>query len=663
MKNPEGAITAPQPFLRSRLRGLGLGPLEVVMVAAFCAMVGLFVATQVVADTFGYHANLGPGLYAPETFRPSEAWAGFGFAVAVGCLAFWRGQGIRAVVAAGALGGVFLAAARGPLYMPTEFVRWLHDYQNAAVAQAALARGWIGFFSGSVAAAVGAAVFLHGSRRKDVSVSHGSASWGSGEEFAITKQELRDLREARRTQQPFSLAGLVVGRLNDGRLAIYRGEGHLITAAATRTGKGVGVVVPNALLYAGGMVITDIKGANFFMTHEKRLRLGQQVVVLDPFLETASIAGVSPTLSEPFLFSCNPLDLIQTDREDALDEARMLASMLIQDEEGPNRHFSDEAKALATGLILHTCFLFAHEPKRRTLLEMRKMVARDEEGLAELLNEMAESRYRYVREAVAELKQKESKELSGTLSTFHRNTRFLSSPGMERVLGHSDKHFDCLTIKSGHVTLYIVIPPNRLTDYQPWVRLMIGCISSAMARSERPRPRLAVQGLLDEFGQFGTLEPIERAVTLLTEYGFRVWLILQDFNQLKKSFPKSHDTLLGATEMRTMFGTGDLTTAELVSKYAGKTTIFAESGNLGQNRGPRKGGSGGLSYSSGESTSEKGRELLLQDEVLRLGADQQIVLPRGGNPLLIAKVKHYTAPELTGDFGENPLRGPGAGGG
>jgi type IV secretion system protein VirD4 len=348
--------------------------------------------------------------------------------------------------------------------------------------------------------------------------------------------------------------------------------------------------------------------------------------------------------------------MIRTDREDALDEARMLASMIIPDEEGPNRHFSDEAKAFCTGLILHVCWLFAHQPECRTLLEVRRMASQDEQGFAKLIAEMAQSSYRYVREAVAELKQKEPKELSGTLSTFHRATRFLSSPVMERVLGHSEKMFDWLTIKSGEFTVYIVIPPNRLTDYQSWVRLMIGCLMSATARSEIARPQLPVQAMFDEFGQFGPLEPVETAVTLLTEYGLRVWMVVQDFNQLKKSFPKSHETLLGATAVRIMFGTGDLTTAEMVSKYAGDATIFAESGNLGQSRGPRKGGSGGLSLSSGESTSEKGRKLITQDEVLRLSNDWKIISPRGSSPILAKKVKHFNAPELKDDWDDNPLR-------
>jgi len=109
--------------------------------------------------------------------------------------------------------------------------------------------------------------------------------------------------------------------------------------------------------------------------------------------------------------------------------------------------------------------------------------------------------------------------------------------------------------------------------------------------------------------------------------------VVQYFAQLKNNFLKSHETLLGATAIRTMFGTDGVSTAELVSKSVGEATIFAESGNLGQSRGPRKGGSGGFSRSSRESTSEKGRKLILTVEVLRLGPDHQIILPRGGNPL------------------------------
>lgn len=656
MGTPEGAVTRPQDFLLVRLRGLGIGPLEAVMLVAFCAMCGLATATQTVADSFGYHPNLGPALYRPESFTAGEAWAGVVFAFAVAAVALWRRSGLRALLAPAGLAVLCAAAARGPLYMPTEFVRWLHDYAAVPAAQPILSRGWVGFAVGAVTSGVFVLIGLHGSRRKTVSVSHGSAKWGSGDDLAITRTEARELREKG------SIAGMVVGRHSDGRLLLFRGEGHLVTAAATQTGKTIGVVVPNVLLYRGGMIVTDIKGTIFFMTHRKRVRMGQEVVLLDGFGETTNLPGLR-TKSELFLYSCNPLDIIQTDREDALDEARMLASMIIQDEEGPNRHFSDEAKAFCTGLILHVCHVCAHEPENRTLPYMRRMASRSEAGFADLIKDMAASPYRFVREAVAELNQKEARELSGTLSTFHRNTRFLSSPAMERVLGYSERRFDPLTIKAGNATVYLVIPPNRLTDYQAWVRLMIGCFASAMARSEVSRPAWPVQAMLDEFGQFGALEPIERAVTLLTEYGFRVWMILQDFNQLKKSFPKSHDTLLGATAIRTMFGTGDVTTAELVSKYVGEATIFAESGNLGQSRGARKAGSGGLSLSSGESTSEKGRKLILPDEVLRLGPDQQIILPRGGNALLADKVKHYTAPELVDAgkpvFDENPLRAVG----
>ncbi|HEU4558351.1 MAG TPA: type IV secretory system conjugative DNA transfer family protein [Longimicrobium sp.] len=655
-RDPEGALSRPQDFLLVRQRGLGIGPLEVAMLAAFCAMCGLGVATQVVADGFGYHRNLGPALYAPEAFTPVEAWTAAAASVAMVVAAAWTRRGKVAVIAAVALAAVSLAAARGPLYMPTEFVRWLQDYRSVPAAQPILARGWLGFLGGSLICGAGVAASLHGARRKAVSVSHGSARWGSGDDFAITPDEVREMETAAKEGRPFSIDALVLGRHRDGRLLLFRGEGHLATAAASQTGKTIGVVVPNVLLYKGGLVISDVKGTIFFMTHRKRTELGNRVVVLDPFLETVNLPGVE-AVSAPFLHGSNPLSIIRTDREDALDEARMLASMIIPDEEGPNRHFSDEAKAFCTGLILHVCWLFSHEPERRTLTHMRRMVAQDEKGFADLLSEMATSPYRYVREAVAELKQKETRELSGTLSTFHRSTRFLSSPAMERVLGHGPKMFDPLTLKAGNVTLYLVIPPNRLTDYQSWLRLMIGCLTSVIARSEIERPYPPVQAMVDEMGQLGYLEPIERAVTLMTEYGLRVWMIVQDFNQLKKNFPKSHETLLGATAIRTVFGTGDVSTAEMISKYAGEATIFAESGNLGQSRGPRKAGSGGLSLSSGESTSEKGRKLITIDEVLRLGPEQQVILPRGGSPILATKVRHYTAPELVDQFDENPLRG------
>lgn len=43
----------------------------------------------------------------------------------------------------------------------------------------------------------------------------------------------------------------------------YAGDGPLITFAPTRSGKGVGCVIPNLLDFKGSAIVVDIKGENY----------------------------------------------------------------------------------------------------------------------------------------------------------------------------------------------------------------------------------------------------------------------------------------------------------------------------------------------------------------------------------------------------------------
>ena len=71
--------------------------------------------------------------------------------------------------------------------------------------------------------------------------------------------------------------GLLLG-WQGGQMLRYGGDGHLITVAATRSGKGVGAIMPNLLSYPGSVVVTDPKGENYYVTARyRREELGQEV--------------------------------------------------------------------------------------------------------------------------------------------------------------------------------------------------------------------------------------------------------------------------------------------------------------------------------------------------------------------------------------------------
>src|SRR6202043_1035659 len=127
--------------------------------------------------------------------------------------------------------------------------------------------------------------------------------------------------------------GLLLGRDTTGALLRYHGEGHLLTVAPTRSGKGTGCVIPNLLTYPGSVVVSDVKGELYAVTYRHRQRgLGQATFALDPF------GIVSDSTA-----SCNPLDLVDPAKDTAVDNARLIADMVVvADRRGGHAAFWDE---------------------------------------------------------------------------------------------------------------------------------------------------------------------------------------------------------------------------------------------------------------------------------------------------------------------------------
>ena len=115
--------------------------------------------------------------------------------------------------------------------------------------------------------------------------SHGSARFA----------DMDDVRRGRLLRRK----GQILGR-KAGRMLRYSGDGHLLTFAPTRSGKGVGCVIPNLLDHPGSVVVTDIKGENSAISGDWRRQLG-------PVYESRPWAA--PQVAATF----NPLDFIRAD--------------------------------------------------------------------------------------------------------------------------------------------------------------------------------------------------------------------------------------------------------------------------------------------------------------------------------------------------------------
>ena len=387
--------------------------------------------------------------------------------------------------------------------------------------------------------------------------------------------------------------------------------------------------------------MTDPKGENYAITAAyRRDVLGQRVVALDPFGLAVRLGLPADELRDA-LGVHNPLDLVDPRSPDGVDDAAMIADMLVVPSPGsPGTFWDEEARALLTGLVLYVATVET-DRSRRTLLTVRELLTRPRAEFDALLESMRSTGVEAVVRAADRHGQKADKERSSVVSSAQSHTHFLDSPRMSRVLGGPDpdgrppvRGLDLAALGAGPVTVYLMVPPDRLDVFSRWLRLVVACAVASLARRP-PAPGHRVLFLLDEFAQLGPMAPVRRAVSLMAGYGLRVWLFLQDLSQLKALYPHDWETFVANADVVQAFGVADQTTAEYLSKLAGRTTVFGRSQSSGKTRGR------GYSRTAGASSSEQGRDLVTPDELRRLDAGTQIVLGRGEDPVRAAKVQYY----------------------
>jgi len=205
------------------------------------------------------------------------------------------------------------------------------------------------------------------------------------------------------------------------------------------------------------------------------------------------------------------------------------------------------------------------------------------------------------------------------LSTADRHTAWMLSPLMRANMAKND--IDFATLKERPVTVYLILPAERMKTHSVWLRLVI---VSALRAMYRPGG-LKTLFMLDEFAQLGHLGPIEEALALVRGFGIQLWPVLQDLTQLKALYKDRWETFVANAGVVQAFAPNDLTTAEWMSQRAGDTTVAAAA----YNRGDQQTDAGHGSASTGLSYSQARRRLLLPQELMDFRAGSGLLWPAG----------------------------------
>jgi type IV secretion system protein VirD4 len=505
------------------------------------------------------------------------------------------------------LGLAWFMVGRWPIYQPLALFIWWFKF-DAYAPKIFLQGGGIAASGGIAAMAM--AIILSVWRAKEAQhvTTYGSARWA-------------DKREVRRAGL-LGPDGVVLGRLG-GRYLRHNGPEHVLCFAPTRSGKGVGLVIPTLLTWPHSTIVHDIKGENFQLTSGFRARFGS-VLLFDP--------------TNPASAAYNPLLEIRKGDNEVRD-AQNIADILVDPEGALERrnHWEKTSHSLLVGAILHVLYAeadknlagvanFLSDPLRPIEATLNAMLATPHLG---------DRVHPVVASAARELLNKSENERSGVLSTTMSFLGLYRDPVVAKVTGRSDWRIRDLVDGVRPISLYLVIPPSDIARTKPLMRLVLNQIGRRLTESlDTGRRRQKLLLMLDEFAALGRLDFFESQLAFMAGYGIRSFLITQSLNQLERAYGPNH-AILDNCHIRIAFSTNDERTAKRVSDALGTATEMRAMKNYAGHR---------LSPWLGHlmvSRQETSRPLLTPGEVMQLSPNEAIVMVSGVRPVRARKVRYY----------------------
>ena len=196
------------------------------------------------------------------------------------------------------------------------------------------------------------------------------------------------------------------------------------------------------------------------------------------------------------------------------------------------------------------------------------------------------------------------------------------------------------------MTIYLVLPVEKLQTHGRWLRLMLELIYGTVASLATP-PDPPFLMILDELGtitpgqQGGGLPLVTRAAGLSAGLGIRLWCFFQDANQARRDYPESWETLLGNAAMIQVLRVNDNSTARYISEYLGTTTITQREIRFGQG--------GGLGMPQHFS-----RPVRFPHEIIQMPVGKTLILFAAGSYYELTQVPYFKEARFNGRYLPNP---------
>ena len=480
---------------------------------------------------------------------------------------------------------------------------------------------------------------------------HGSARWA--ERIDIKKAGLLTTSKNKNSDSVY--VGAWQDKSGKTHYLKHRGPEHVLCYAPTRSGKGVGLVIPTLLSWTQSAVITDLKGELWAITAGwRKFHAKNKTLRFNPASATNSICW-------------NPLDEINIGTGTEVADVQNLATLVVDpDGKGLQTHWQKTGQALLVGVILHVLYKSQSEGTPATLPTVDAMLSDPDRDVRELWMEMVMQTYLsgqthpVIAAAGRDMLDRPDEEAGSVLSTAKSYLSLYRDPIVAQNISASDFKIRDLMHHDDPVSLYVVSNPNDKSRLRPLIRILINMIVRKLAdqmtfKDGQPvahyKHKLLL--MLDEFPSLGKLEIFQESLAFIAGYGIKAYLICQDINQLKsRETGYGHDEAITSNcHIQNAFPPNRIETAEHLSKLTGQTTVIKEQITTSGRR---------SSMMHGHVTrtmQETQRALLTPDECMRLpspekDADGKITKPGdmiiyvAGYPAIYGKQPLYFQDEV-----------------
>ena len=536
-------------------------------------------------------------------------------------------------------GFVFFALSKINPFDKTDFSTWWTYWQYYQDDPVIFKRLKV---SGIIAAVIGYGVplLIAGDLMREVRTLHGEARFANASE--IEKAGL------------FGNEGIIVGKWKD-RFLLFPGLQFVLLAAPTRSGKGVGIAIPNLLNYSESVVALDVKQENFLITSKFRARHGQEVYLFNPFA------------ADGRTHRYNPLGYISNYPRLRITEILAIGYALYP---GASRDsfFDDTARNLFLGLTLYLC----ETPKLpRTFSELLRQSSGKGQPIKSYLQNLIIARnYREVEEvddkgvitknlvpillwdgkglpplsmecvdALNRFTCTSDNTLSSILTTFNAPLTIWVSPIVDAATSAND--FDLRDVRKKRMSIYLGIPANKLAEAELLLNLFFSQLVNLNTDDllySKPELKYQCLMLMDEFAAPGRIGIIDKSNSYMAGYGMRMLTIIQSPSQIEAEPRKGYGregagTLITNHALQILYTPRKQSDANEYSEMLGYYTFKAK--GLSRQRGGRN--EGGHS----ESESDQKRALMLPQELKEMSLRKQIINLENTKPIQCEKIAYY----------------------